>query len=85
MKHIVAWARPGTGPTRAGAAPPSLCTQCLPPQQPRPGPGPAHAKDMFHICIYILSYIILDPPILSYIIPCFPWGVTPYFFPRATP
>ena len=33
----------------------------------------------------MLFYIILDYPILSYIIPCFPWGVTPYFFLRGTP
>ena len=35
--------------------------------------------------MHILSYIILDYPILSYIIPCFPWGVTLYFFLRGTP
>ena len=55
--------------------------------------GPAHAKDMFHICMYISSYIIVDCLMLSYIIPCIPCGVTPvlfsrvtlYFFPRVTP
>ena len=48
-------------------------------------PGPGRAKDMFHICMCISSFIIVDCLILSYIIPCFAWGVTPYFFLRGTP
>ena len=66
MKHILCMgrARARPGPGRGYHHP--LCT-------PRPREGPAHAKDMFHICIYILlSYITLDYLILSCIIPCFP-------------
>ena len=47
----------------------------------RPGPDANH---MFHICMYISSYMIADCLILSYIIPCFAWEVTPYFFLRGT-
>ena len=53
----------------------------------RPGPelsGLAHANDMLHICMYISSDMIVEYLILSYIIPCSPCGLTPYFFLRGT-
>ena len=38
-----------------------------------------------YVNVRILTYIILVYPILSYIIPCSAWGMTPYFFLRVTP
>ena len=68
-----AWARPG----------PSPATRCW--SRPRPGPGPAPTHDMFYICMHVESYIILDYLTLSYIIQCFAWGVSQYFFAWVTP
>ena len=68
-----AWARPG----------PSPATRCW--SRPRPGPGPAPTHDMFYTCMHVESYIILDYLTLSYIIQCFAWGVSQYFFAWVTP
>ena len=54
--------------------------------------APARAEDTLHTCISISSYTVPDDLILSYIIPCFPWGLLliclkdhPYSFPPVTP